>query len=56
MCVIERTLRKSGEELYPQKIDAHQLITIDDLQQFKKQLLDELLIALKPQIGAVQKK
>jgi hypothetical protein len=47
---------KNEEESYPKKIYAHQLITIDDLQQFKKQLLDELLSALKTQTGTIPKK
>jgi hypothetical protein len=53
---MEKTFRKTEEDAYPQKIFAHQLITIDDLQQFKKQLLDELLLALKKQTGVVPKK
>ncbi|MEO7800420.1 MAG: helix-turn-helix domain-containing protein [Ginsengibacter sp.] len=53
---MERTFRKSMEEVYPQKIFANQLITVDDLLQFKKQLLEELLTALKSQINTVQKK
>ncbi len=48
---MERTFRKTTEDAYPQKIFAHQLITIDDLQQFKKQLLEELLLAFKKQTG-----
>jgi hypothetical protein len=47
---------KNEEENYPKKIYAHQLITIDDLQQFKKQLLDELLTAFKTQSGTIPKK
>src|ERR1700712_986673 len=53
---MERTFRKPMEEVYPQKIFANQLITVDDLLQFKKQLLEELLTALKSQINVVQKK
>ncbi|WP_018611658.1 helix-turn-helix domain-containing protein [Segetibacter koreensis] len=52
---MDKAFRKSGEDQYPQKIYAHQLITIDDLLQFKKQLLEELLAAFKSQT-AVQKK
>ncbi len=52
---MEKTFRKP-EDTYPQKIYAHQLLTIDDLQQFKKQLLDELLAVLKSQTGAMPKK
>ena len=47
--------QNSGES-YPQKIFAHQLITIDDLEQFRKKLVDELLAALKYQGGIVPKK
>lgn len=53
---MERTFRKLQEETYPKKIFANQLITIDDLLQFKKQLLEELLTALKFQINVVPKK
>src|SRR5450432_1108529 len=53
---MERTFRKSGEDIYPQKIFANQLITVDDLLQFKKQLLEELLTAIKSQNGIVPKK
>jgi hypothetical protein len=44
---MERGFRKSAEETYPQKIFAHKLITFDDLQEFKKQLLEELLSATR---------
>ena len=53
---MEKTFRKPGEDIYPQKIFANQLITVDDLLQFKKQLLEELLTALKSQSGVVPKK
>ncbi|MEO6637392.1 MAG: helix-turn-helix domain-containing protein [Ginsengibacter sp.] len=53
---MERTFRKNGEDIYPQKIFASQLITIDDLHQFKKQLLVELIAELKSQINIVPKK
>ena len=53
---MERTFRKTTDDAYPQKIFAHQLITVDDLLQFKKELLDELLMALKSQTGAITKK
>ena len=53
---MERTFRKPAEDMYPQKIFANQLITVDDLLQFKKQLLDELLTAFKSQISVVPKK
>jgi len=53
---MERTFRKPVEDMYPRKIFANQLITVDDLLQFKKQLLEELLTALKSQINIVPKK
>ena len=53
---MERTFRKPQEEVYPQKIYASQLITVDDLLQFKKQLLVELVAELKSQINLVPKK
>ncbi len=53
---MERTFRKPAEDMYPHKIFANQLITVDDLFQFKKELLEELLRALKSQFNIVQKK
>ena len=56
MCSMEKRMFKSVEELYPQKIFAQQLITIDDLTQFKKQLLEELVAIIKAQTGIIPKK
>lgn len=53
---MEQTFKKNGQDIYPQKIFAHQLITVDDLLQFKKQLLEELLAALKSQAGTLPRK
>lgn len=53
---MEKTFRKNGDDIYPQKIFAGQLITVDDLLQFKKQLLVELIAELKSQINIVPKK
>ena len=53
---MERTYRKTAEDSYPQKNFAHQFITVDDLLQFKKQLLEELLTALKSQTTTATKK
>ena len=53
---MERTFRKPAEDTYPQKIFAHQLITVDDLFQFKKELVQELLTALKSQSNSTPKK
>ena len=53
---MERTFRNPAEDRYPQKIFAHQLITVDDLFQFKKELVQELLTALKSQSNSTPKK
>jgi hypothetical protein len=53
---MERTFRKPAEDSYPQKIFAHQLITVDDLFQFKKELVQEILTALKSQSSSTPKK
>ena len=53
---MERTFRKPYEDMYPHKIFANQLITVDDLLQFKKQLVEELLTALKSQLNTIPKK
>ena len=50
------TFRKPAQDTYPQKIFAHQLITIDDLLQFKKELVQELLTALRFQSNSTPKK
>jgi hypothetical protein len=53
---MERASTKTTEDMYPKKIFANQLITVDDLHEFKKQLVDELLVALKSQTSASTKK
>lgn len=53
---MEKKFQPTTGDSYPQKIFAHQLKTVDDLSQFKKQLLDELLMVLKSQNGIVPKK
>jgi hypothetical protein len=53
---MEKTFRKTNEDIYPQKIFASQLITVDHLEQFKNKLLEELLTALKNQNSVVPKK
>ena len=52
----KRNLNQVKGATYPQKIFAHQLITVDDLNQFKQELLTELLNALKTQSGVIPKK
>src|SRR5215204_4037170 len=53
---MEQAIRKGDQDLYPKKIFANQLITVDDLLQFKKQLLDELLAAFRSHSGTISKK
>ena len=53
---MENKFQTTTGDNYPQKIFAHQLITVEDLSQFKKQLLEELLAVLKSQTGIVPKK
>ena len=53
---MENKFQQNYGETYPQKIFANQLITVDDLTQFKKQFLSELLTALKAQSGIIPKK
>ncbi len=40
---------------YPQKIYAHQLITLEDLHQFKEQLFKELEALIKPNTNQPKK-
>jgi len=56
MCVMEKKFQTNYGENYPHKIFAHQLITVDDLIDFRKALLTELLTALKTQQGIIPKK
>ena len=53
---MEKKFQPTTGERYPQKIFAHQLITIDDLEDFKKQLLNKLFMVLKTQGGFIPKK
>ena len=53
---MERTFRKPAGDTYPQKIFAHQLITVDDLFEFKNQLLQELIKALHAHPNLTPKK
>ena len=49
-------MERKNEDIYPKKIYAHQIVTVEYLQQFKKQLVEELLTALKPQASLPAKK
>ena len=51
-----KKIKSYNGDAYTQKIYASQLITIEDLLQFKKQLLAELIAELKSQINIVPKK
>ena len=53
---MKRTFSIPAEDSYPQKIFAHHLITVDDLLQFKKELVQELLTALRSQSTSTPKK
>ncbi len=47
--------REEKHQQYPQKIYAHQLITLDDLEQFKEQLFKELEALIKPNLHQPKK-
>lgn len=56
---MEKTLRKQNlaeDGFATQGMYAHQLITVNDLIQFKKQLIDELAMMLKIQTAASPKR
>ena len=53
---MEKKYQPTYGDQYPAKIFAHQLITVDDLRQFKQELLSELLSLLKTQSGIIPKK
>ncbi|CAN5315774.1 helix-turn-helix domain-containing protein [soil metagenome] len=44
------------ERSYPQKIYASQLVTVDDLHQLQKRIVEELLSALKIPLQSANKK
>ena len=53
---MERIFSKREEKFSSERMYAQQLITIADLREFKHQLIEELLTALKIQNSQVQKK
>src|SRR6266496_6425043 len=56
---MEKTLKRQNhaeENFATQRMYAHQLITINDLAQFKKQLIDELVLMLKSQTSPPTKR
>lgn len=56
MCVMEKVFNRVAERSPGQAVYANQLLTVHDLFLFKKQLLDELLVALKNQTSQPVKK
>ncbi|SRR6266498_1087535 len=53
---MEKIFNKREEKFSSERMYAHQLITIANLREFKNQLIEELLTALKSQNSQVQKK
>src|ERR1051325_3420028 len=53
---MEKMLNKREEKFSSERMYAHQLITIADLKEFKNQLIDELLLALKSQANQSPKR
>ena len=53
---MEKILNKREEKFSSERMYAHQLITIADLREFKNQLIEELVTALKSQNSQGQKK
>ncbi len=56
---MEKTLKRQNhveENFATQRMYAPQLITVSDLAQFKKQLIDELVVVLKSQTSPSVKK
>jgi hypothetical protein len=53
---MEKVFNKQSERGSSQAVYANQLLTVQDLYQFKKQLLEELLIVLKNNISNPAKK
>ena len=46
---MEKIIRKSVKDSQPQNDFTHQLVTLDDLNHFKQQLINELLAIFKTQ-------
>jgi hypothetical protein len=51
---MERIFNQREEKFSSERMYTHQLITIADLREFKHQLIEELLSALKSQNSQVQ--
>jgi hypothetical protein len=48
--------KRSGAEEYPKKIYASQLVTVDDLQELRKNIVNDLISVLKPSLQQPMKK
>lgn len=48
--------KRNPDSEYPQKIYASQLVTVDDLQELRRNILNDLLNALKPSLQPTMKK
>jgi hypothetical protein len=53
---MEKTFQRDAGDYYPRKVFANQLITVEDLNEFRKQLLQDLLTTLKTSGGITPKK
>ena len=53
---MEKIFNKREEEFSSERMYAHQLLTVADLREFKNQLIEDLLTALKSQTTQQQKK
>ena len=53
---MEKILNKREEKFSSERMYAHQLITITDSREFKYELIEELVTALKSQNSPRQKK
>jgi hypothetical protein len=48
--------KKWGAEEYPKKIYASQLVTVDDLQELRKNIVNDLISVLKPSLQQPMRK
>jgi len=48
--------KRRGADEFPQKIYASQLVTVDDLQELRKNIVGDLLAALKPSLQQPMKR
>jgi hypothetical protein len=53
---MEKMFQRDAGDYYPRKVFANQLLTVEDLNEFRKQLLQDLLTTLKTLGGITPKK